>query len=51
MMNRQRTYKIGLLRVIAILITFHLSPLTSSAQDDDKTIMFNRSVSVVRVSP
>jgi len=41
MMNRQRTYKIGLLRVIAILITFHLSPLTSSAQDDDKTIMFN----------
>ena len=27
--------------MIAILITFHLSPLTSSAQDDDKTIMFN----------
>ena len=41
MMNRQRTYKIGLLRVIAILITFHLSLLTFSAQDDDKTIMFN----------
>ena len=41
MMNRQRTYKIGMLRVIAILITYHLSLITSIAQDDDKTVMFN----------
>ena len=28
-------------RVMAILFTFHLSLLTSSAQDDDKSMMFN----------
>ena len=41
MMNRKRTYKIGLLRVIAILITSHFSLITSFAQDDDKVSMFN----------
>ena len=42
MMNKKRTYKIGLLRVIAILLTFSPSHLlTSSAQDDDKVSMFN----------
>ncbi|MBP5798330.1 MAG: type IX secretion system outer membrane channel protein PorV [Prevotella sp.] len=40
-MNRKRTYKIGLLRVIAILITSHFSLITSFAQDDDKVSMFN----------
>ena len=28
-------------RVMAVLFTFHLSLLTSSAQDDDKSMMFN----------
>ena len=37
----KKTSKITLLRVIAILITYHLSLITSVAQDDDKTVMFN----------
>ena len=41
MMNRQKVFKIGLLRVMAILLTSCLSPLTASAQDDDKASMFN----------
>jgi hypothetical protein len=40
-MNMKKTSKITLLRVIAILITYHLSLITSFAQDGDKTVMFN----------
>ena len=37
----KKATKITLLRVMAILFTFHFSLLTSSAQDDDKMTMFN----------
>jgi len=37
----KKATKITLLRVMAILFTFHFSLLTSSAQDDDKLTMFN----------
>ncbi len=37
----KKATKITLLRVMAILFTFHFSLLTSSAQDDDKVTMFN----------
>ena len=40
-MNMKKATKITLLRVMAILFTFHFSLLTSSAQDDDKVTMFN----------
>ena len=40
-MNMKKATKITLLRVMAILFTFHFSLLTSSAQDDDKMTMFN----------
>ena len=41
MMNSKRPYTIGVMRVVAILITYHLSLITSFAQDDDKQTMFN----------
>ncbi|MBR7030276.1 MAG: type IX secretion system outer membrane channel protein PorV [Prevotella sp.] len=37
----KKATKITLLRVIAILFTFHFSLFTSLAQDDDKVTMFN----------
>ena len=40
-MDMDKTSKITLLRVMAILFTFHFSLLTSSAEDDDKVSMFN----------
>ena len=40
-MNMKKATKITLLRVIAILFTFHFSLFTSLAQDDDKVTMFN----------
>ena len=40
-MDMKKATKITLLRVMAILFTFHFSLLTSSAQDDDKMTMFN----------
>ena len=40
-MNMKKATKITLLRVIAILFTFHFSLFTSLAQDDDKVTMFS----------
>ena len=40
-MDMKKTSKITLLRVMVTLFTIHCSLFTSSAQDDDKTSMFN----------